>query len=73
MKVGKTWFWIGEDYRVTGNTDNGAQAAFDWWMNRMPQCDNLLDPNYTQTGAGFVYEAGSDCGGDFVVAFTRPR
>lgn len=73
MEVGKTWFWIGENYHVTGNTDNGAQAAFDWWMNRTPQCDNLLDPNNTQTGADFVYEASSHRGGYFVVAFTRPR
>ena len=69
---GYSWSWIGENFYVTGNTANGAQAAFDWWMNSTPHRNNLLSPNYTQFGVGYVYDAESDYGGYFVVVFARP-
>lgn len=70
---GYAWSWIGENYYVTGNTENGAQVAFDWWMNSTPHRNNLLSPNYTQFGVGYVYDAASDYGGYFVVVFARPQ
>lgn len=70
---GYAWSWIGENYYVTGNTESGAQVAFDWWMNSTPHRDNLLSPNYTQFGVGYVYDANSDYGGYFVVVFARPQ
>jgi len=70
---GYAWSWIGENYYVTGNTEDGAQVAFDWWMDSTPHRNNLLSPNYTQFGVGYVYDAGSDYGGYFVVVFARPQ
>jgi len=69
---GYSWSWIGENFYVTGNTANGAQVAFDWWMNSTPHRNNLLSPNYTQFGVGYIYDAESDHGGYFVVVFARP-
>jgi len=63
------WSWIGENY-YAGH--GGAQAAFDWWMNSTPHRNNLLSPNYTQFGVGYVYDADSDYGGYFVVVFAKP-
>jgi len=64
-----TWSWIGENFYVGGS---GAQTAFDWWMNSTAHRNNLLSPNYTQFGVGYVYDADSDYGGYFVVVFAKP-
>ena len=71
-RQGYAWSWIGENYYVSGNTTNGAQTAFDWWMASTAHRNNLLSPNYTQFGVGYVYDADSDYGGYFVVVFARP-
>ncbi len=70
---GYSWSWIGENYYVTGNTQDGAQVAFDWWMASTPHRNNLLSPNYTQFGVGYVYDSVSDYGGYFVIVFARPK
>lgn len=70
---GYSWSWIGENYYVTGNTSDGPQIAFDWWMNSTPHRDNLLSPNYTDFGVGYIYSADSDYGGYFVIVFGRPQ
>ncbi|HEX9797061.1 MAG TPA: CAP domain-containing protein [Anaerolineales bacterium] len=69
---GYSWSWIGENYYVTGNTTNGPEIAFNWWMNSTPHRNNLLSPNYTEFGVGYVYDPDSDYGGYFVVVFARP-
>ena len=69
VRQGYTWSWIGENYFVGGS---GAQTAFNWWMNSTPHRNNLLSPNYTQFGVGYVYDADSDYGGYFVVVFAKP-
>jgi uncharacterized protein YkwD len=68
-RQGYSWSWIGENYYVGGGS---AQTAFDWWMNSTPHRNNLLSPNYTQFGVGYVYDADSDYGGYFVVVFAKP-
>jgi len=68
-RQGYAWSWIGENFYVGGS---GAQTAFDWWMNSTAHRNNLLSPNYTQFGVGYVYDADSDYGGYFVVVFARP-
>jgi len=71
-RQGYAWSWIGENFYVTGDTANGAQTAFDWWMNSTLHRNNLLSPNYTQFGVGYVHDTDSDYGGYFVVVFARP-
>lgn len=72
-RQGYSWSWIGENIYATGNTSSSApQQAFDWWMNSAPHRANLLSPNYTETGIGYAYLAGSPYGGYFTAVFARP-
>jgi len=65
---GYTFSWIGENYMVSQN----PQTAFNWWMNSAPHTANILSPNYTEFGVGYIYSAESDYGGYFVIVFARP-
>lgn len=73
LAQGYEWSWVGENYYVTSDTVNGPQVAFDWWMNSTPHRNNILSPNYTEFGVGYIYAPDSDHGGYFVVVFARPR
>lgn len=68
-RQGYSWSWIGENYMVS--TD--PVRAFNWWMNSGPHTANILSPNYTEFGVGYVYSSESDFGGYFVIVFARPR
>ncbi len=68
-RQGYSWSWIGENYMVS--TD--PVRAFNWWMNSGPHTANILSPNYTEFGVGYVYSSESDHGGYFVIVFARPR
>lgn len=69
LAQGYSWSWIGENYMVT---QNGPQTAFNWWMNSTPHTNNILSPNYTEFGVGYIYSSESDYGGYFVIVFARP-
>jgi uncharacterized protein YkwD len=71
-RQGYSWSWIGENIYATGNTANAPQQAFDWWMNSAPHRANLLSPNYTQIGLGYMYLGSSSYGGYFTAVFARP-
>jgi uncharacterized protein YkwD len=68
-RQGYSWSWIGENYYVGSGS---AQTAFNWWMNSAPHTANILSPNYTQFGVGYVYDADSDYRGYFVIVFAKP-
>jgi len=73
-REGYSWSWIGENIFATGDTSSGApQRAFDWWMNSAPHRANLLSPNYTEIGIGYMYLAGSGYGGYFTADFAKPK
>ena len=65
---GYSFSWIGENYMVSQN----PQTAFNWWMNSGPHTANILSPNYTEFGVGYIYSSESDHGGYFVIVFARP-
>jgi uncharacterized protein YkwD len=65
---GYSFSWIGENYMVSQN----PQSAFNWWMNSAPHTANILSPNYTEFGVGYIYSSESDYGGYFVIVFARP-
>ncbi len=65
---GYSFSWIGENYMVSQN----PQSAFNWWMNSGPHTANILSPNYTEFGVGYIYSNESDHGGYFVIVFARP-
>jgi uncharacterized protein YkwD len=67
-RQGYSWTWIGENYMVS--TD--PIRAFNWWMNSTPHTANILSPNYTEFGVGYVYSSESAYGGYFVIVFARP-
>ncbi|TFH32540.1 MAG: CAP domain-containing protein [Anaerolineales bacterium] len=67
-RQGYSWSWIGENYMISQN----PTSAFNWWMNSGPHTANILSPNYTEFGVGYVYSSESDYGGYFVVVFARP-
>jgi uncharacterized protein YkwD len=69
VRQGYSWSWIGENYMVS--TD--PVRAFNWWMNSGPHTANILSPNYTEFGVGYVYSNESDYRGYFVIVFARPR
>ena len=65
--------WVGENILATSDTSSQApQSAFDWWMNSPDHRANLLSPNYTEIGIGYIYVAGSPYGGYFTAVFARP-
>jgi uncharacterized protein YkwD len=68
VRQGYSWTWIGENYMISQN----PTSAFNWWMNSGPHTANILSPNYTEFGVGYVYSSESDYGGYFVVVFARP-
>jgi uncharacterized protein YkwD len=48
------------------------QTAVDWWMNSQEHRDNILNPNVTEIGIGYVYYANSLYGGYYTTNFARP-
>jgi uncharacterized protein YkwD len=69
-RQGYDWSWIGENIYCTGDTSGGApQRVFDWWMNSAPHQANLMSPNYTDIGLGYIYAASRGC---FTAVFARP-
>lgn len=67
---GYSWSWIGENIYCTSDTSSGApQRVFDWWMNSAPHRANLMSPNYTQIGMGYIYAGNRGC---FTAVFARP-
>ena len=71
-RQGYAYSWIGENYMITGDTVNGPQIVFDWWMNSTPHRNNILSPNYTEFGVGYIYNRDVGWGGYFVIVFARP-
>ena len=70
---GYSWSWVGENIFATSDTSSQApQSAFTWWMNSSAHRANLLSPNYSEIGIGYIYEAGSPYGGYFTAVFARP-
>lgn len=48
------------------------QTAVEWWMNSTVHRANILNPDVTQIGIGYVYYAYSQYGGYYTVNFARP-
>ena len=67
---GYSWSWVGEN--IYAGSSATPQSAFDWWMNSAPHRANLLSPNYTDIGIGYIYEPNSLYKGYFTAVFARP-
>jgi uncharacterized protein YkwD len=49
-----------------------AQGAVGWWMNSPIHRDNILNPDNSDIGIGYVYNPNSEYGGYYTVVFARP-
>ncbi len=47
-------------------------GAFAWWMNSQVHRNNILAPNVSEVGIGYVYDPSSSYGGYYTVVFARP-
>ncbi|MFQ5922804.1 MAG: CAP domain-containing protein [Anaerolineales bacterium] len=66
--------WVGENIFATSDTSpNAPESAFTWWMNSAPHRANLLSPNYTDIGIGYIYEPNSQYKGYLTAVFARPQ
>lgn len=72
LAQGYSFSWIGENIFATSNTSNAPLQAITWWMNSAPHRNNILSPNYTEIGLGYIYNANSAYGGYFTAVFARP-
>lgn len=59
---------------MVANPDFGgnAQYAFDWWMNSQVHRDNILNPNVSELGLGYVFSPDSEYGGYFTLVLAKP-
>lgn len=67
---GYSWSMVGEN--LFAGSSATAQSAFNWWMSSAPHRDNLLSPDYTEIGIGYIFESNSTYGGYFTAVFARP-
>jgi uncharacterized protein YkwD len=81
---GSTWYdrLRAQDYAYNDARENiyagdpgyggDPQGAFNWWINSQVHRDNILNPQATEIGVGYVANPQSEFGGYFTVVFTRP-
>jgi uncharacterized protein YkwD len=57
-----------------GNPQFGgtAEGAFNWWWNSKIHHDNMLYPDVSQIGIGYVFNPDSEYGGYYTTVFARP-
>jgi uncharacterized protein YkwD len=78
---GSTWFdrIAAQGYAYSAATENiyvgspefggTPQGAFDWWWNSQIHHDNIMDPDVTEIGIGYVFNADSTYGGYYTLVF----
>jgi uncharacterized protein YkwD len=71
--TGYTFAYASENiYYGFGDGFGDPQTAVDWWMNSQEHRENILNPNITEVGIGYVYYANSQYGGYYTTNFARP-
>jgi uncharacterized protein YkwD len=80
---GSTWYdrISAQGYAYSAATENiyvgspefggTPQGAFDWWWNSQIHHDNIMDPEKTEIGIGYVFNADSTYGGYYTLVFAR--
>jgi uncharacterized protein YkwD len=69
-RQGYAWTWIGEN--LFWGQSSTAASVVDWWMNSTAHRNNILSPNYTSIGVGYVYLSTSTYKQYWVVNFAKP-
>ncbi len=47
-------------------------GAFEWWMNSQVHRNNILDPNVSEIGVGYIFTENSSYGGYYTINFAQP-
>jgi len=68
-REGYSWSAVAENI-AAGYGDPATVVA--GWMGSQGHKDNILNPNYTEIGIGYVYVAGSPYGAYWTADFARP-
>jgi uncharacterized protein YkwD len=69
-RQGYAWTWVGEN--LYWGQSSTPIIVVAWWMNSSAHRDNILNPNYTSIGVGYVYLSTSTYKQYWVVNFARP-
>lgn len=69
-REGYVWRTVGENI-AAGATS--AEEVMEGWMASPGHCENLMDPRFTETGIGYVVDAGSKSGVYWTQMFGVPR
>ena len=70
LRQGYAWTWVGED--LYWGQSSTPIIVVAWWMNSQPHRDNILSPNYTSMGVGYVFLSSSTYKLYWIVDFARP-
>jgi uncharacterized protein YkwD len=54
IRFGYPYNWWGENVAAGWSTPAAVMTA---WMNSQPHRDNILNPNFTEIGIGYVYNS----------------
>ncbi len=70
---GYTYAYASENIYVGDPAFGGTpQGAFEWWMNSQVHRDNILYPDVSEIGVGYVFRPGSTYGGYYTLVFAKP-
>jgi uncharacterized protein YkwD len=69
-RQGYAWTWIGEN--LYWGQSSTPSIVVTWWMNSTDHRNNILSPNYTSMGIGYVYLSSSTYRQYWIVDFAQP-
>jgi uncharacterized protein YkwD len=69
---GYVYYYAGENLFAGNGVYNDAGQAVSAWMNSPGHKQNILNPEFTEAGVSYVFNANSTYGGYFAIVFARP-
>jgi uncharacterized protein YkwD len=69
---GYIYYYAGENLFAGNGVYNDAGQAVSAWMNSPGHRQNILNPEFTEAGVSYVFDADSTYGAYFAIVFARP-
>jgi uncharacterized protein YkwD len=69
---GYVYYYAGENLFAGNGVYNDAGQAVRAWMNSPGHKQNILNPEFTEAGISYVFNANSTYGGYFAIVFAKP-
>jgi uncharacterized protein YkwD len=69
---GYIYYYAGENLFAGNGVYNNAGQAVSAWMNSPGHRQNILNPEFTEAGVSYVFNADSTYGAYFAIVFARP-